>query len=70
MLYEAGMYETSCFVTSTEHTLAYYYPEAIIPLVTKLKRIGREDTSWMWGMEKQKLRCAQFLKRLSEENKR
>jgi len=51
-LYEAGMYETLCFVTSTESTLAYYHPEAIILFVTKLKRIGREDTSWMWGMEK------------------
>lgn len=51
MLYETGMYETLCFVVGTERRLAYYYPEAILSLVTKLKRIGCENTSWMWDMK-------------------
>ena len=50
-MYEAGMYDTLCFIVSTEVTLAYYYPEAIVSLVTQLKRIGFTDTSWMWGMK-------------------
>lgn len=52
MLYETGMYDTLCFMVGTKRRLAYYYPEAILPLVTKLKRTGHENTSWMWGMEK------------------